>query len=249
MRYVETVMGLPISVDIRDEGDHRIPVDEAFGELRRADSIFSTYRPDSEIGRLNRAELTLDTAGDEFIEVMSLAEKFSTVSGGVFTLHDADERWDLNGIVKGWAADQAAGVLRSHGIHNFCLNAGGDVIAAGHPEPGRPWNVGVRSPGSPESMIAVVALTDMSIATSGSYERGRHIVDGRTRLLAHGLTSVSVISADLTVADVLATTVYAMGEVGVGWAAERYDCAVLAVTEAGDLLAGGDVRRWLAPAT
>ena len=58
-------------------------------------------------------------------------------------------------------------------------------------------------------------------------------VDGRTRQPAHGLTSVSVIAEDLTVADVLATTVYAMGEDGVGWAAERYECGILAVTEAG----------------
>jgi thiamine biosynthesis lipoprotein len=97
-------------------------------------------------------------------------------------------------------------------------------------------------------MIAVVALTDMSVATSGSYERGPHIVDGRTRQPAHGLTSVSVIAEDLTVADVLATTVYAMGEDGVGWAAERYECGILAVTEAGEFIDGGDVRRWLAPA-
>jgi thiamine biosynthesis lipoprotein len=113
---------------------------------------------------------------------------------------------------------------------------------------GRPWNVGVRSPESAETMIAVVALTDRSVATSGSYERGRHIVDGRTGRSACGLTSVSVIAEGLTVADVLATTVYAMGEEGVPWAAERYDCGILALTEAGELIDGGDVRRWLAPA-
>jgi thiamine biosynthesis lipoprotein len=248
MRYLETVMGVPMSVDIRDDGDHTIAVDEAFGELRNADRIFSTYRSDSVISRLNRAELTLDTVGDRFMEVLSLAEKFSNVSGGVFTLHDAEEQWDLNGIVKGWAAKQAADVLHSHGLHNFCLNAGGDVIAAGRPESGRLWNVGVRSPEAAESMIAVFALTDMSVATSGSYERGNHILDGRTGRVAQGLTSVSVISADLTVADVLATTVYAMGEYGVGWAAERYDCAILAIAETGELIDGGDVRRWLARA-
>jgi thiamine biosynthesis lipoprotein len=201
------------------------------------------------ISQLNRAELTLDGVGDDFSEVLALAQRFSTVSGGVFTLHDAEDRWDLNGIVKGWAANKAADMLHSHGVHNFCLNAGGDVVAAGHPELGRRWNVGVRSPESAETMIAVLALTDMSVATSGSYERGRHIIDGRSGRLASGLTSVSVIAPDLTVADVLATTVYAMGKEGVGWAAERYDCGILALTEEGEFIDGGDVRRWLAPAT
>lgn len=246
MRYLETVMGVPMSIDIRDSGDHNDAAEQAFCQLRDADAIFSTYRPDSVISRLNRSELTLTTVGDRFTDVLNLAERFSTVSGGVFVLRTADGQCDLNGIVKGWAAEQAATVLRAHGLRNFCLNAGGDVIAAGHPKPTRCWQVGVRSPQSAASMLAVFALTDVSIATSGAYERGQHIIDGRTNRVAAGLSSVSVISPDLTTADVLATTVYAMGQDGVSWAAERYDCAILAVAETGKLIAGGDLRRWLA---
>jgi FAD:protein FMN transferase len=58
-----------------------------------------------------------------------------------------------------------------------------------------------------------------------------------------------VIATDLTTADVLATIVFAMGEDGVGWAAERYDCGVLAVANSGRLVDGGDARRWLANAS
>jgi thiamine biosynthesis lipoprotein len=98
-------------------------------------------------------------------------------------------------------------------------------------------------------MLAVFALTDVSIATSGAYERGEHIIDGRTHQEATELSSVSVIAPDLTTADVLATTVYAMGQDGVSWAAQRYDCAILAVAETGKLIDGGDLRRWLARPT
>jgi thiamine biosynthesis lipoprotein len=252
MRVVETVMGIPMSIDVRNsdgDGDFRMILDDAFGEIRDADATFSPYRPDSEISRLNSGELTRETVSDDFRSVLEAAERFSTVSGGTFTLHDSTGAWDLNGIVKGWAAQRAAELLVSRGLHDFCINAGGDVVAAGHPEPGRPWMVGVRSPESAETMLAVFALSDRSIATSGAYERGNHIVDGRTGRKATGLTSVSVIAADLTTADVLATTVYAMGEDGVGWAAERYDCGVLAVTDSGRLIDGGDARRWLANAS
>jgi FAD:protein FMN transferase len=254
MRVVETVMGIPMSIDVRDDhdngdGGHRIALDDAFRELRNADAIFSTYLPDSEISRLNRGELTLESVGADVRTVLETAERFSTVSGGTFTLRDSHGDWDLNGIVKGWAAQRAAELLVSRGLHDFCLNAGGDVIAAGHPEPGRPWMVGVRSPESAESMLAVFALSDRSIATSGAYERGNHIIDGRTGRAATGLSSASVIADDLTTADVLATIVFAMGEDGVGWAAERYDCGVLAVTDSGRLIDGGDARRWLANAS
>jgi FAD:protein FMN transferase len=247
MRYLETVMGVPMSIDIRDIGDASdAAADDAFGELRRADALFSPYRPESELSRVNRGELPPDALDARFSEVLMLAERFSAVSGGVFTLRDAEGNLDLNGIVKGWAAQRAADLLRSRGVRDFCLNAGGDIVAAGRPAAGRRWQIGVRSPSSAEQMLAVFALTDETIATSGSYERGSHIIDGRTGAPATGLSSVSVIAADLSTADVLATTVYAMGADGVSWAAERYECAILAVTDYGELIDGGDLRRVLA---
>ncbi|HWU58999.1 MAG TPA: FAD:protein FMN transferase [Microbacteriaceae bacterium] len=246
MRYLETVMGVPMSIDIRDAGDHDSTAGDAFGELRRADELFSPYRPESELSQVNRGELAPTGVDALFSEVLVLAERFSAVSGGVFTLRDAEGRLDLNGIVKGWAAQRAGDLLRSRGIRDFCVNAGGDIVAAGRPAPGRRWQIGVRSPESADQMIAVFALTDETIATSGSYERGSHIIDGRTGMPATGLLSVSVIAPDLTTADVLATAVYAMGADGVSWAAERYECAIFAVADSGEIIDGGDVRRALA---
>ncbi|WP_237762644.1 FAD:protein FMN transferase [Arthrobacter sp. ERGS1:01] len=241
-------MGIPMSIDIRDAGDHHVAAAEAFAILHEADDIFSPYLPNSELSRLNRFELTLETMGELFMEVHERASQFAALSGGVFSLHTASGQWDLNGIVKGWAAQGAADRLRAQGLANFCINAGGDVIAAGTFEPGKAWNVGIRSPQSPKHMMAVLALDDMAVATSATYERGGHIIDGRTGCTAHGFSSVSVIASDLTTADVLATTVFAMGSKGPRWAAERFDCSVLAQTENGTFIDAGDLRRWLAPA-
>jgi FAD:protein FMN transferase len=246
MRFLETVMGIPMSIDIRDEGDHHEAAAEAFAQLHAADAMFSPYRPDSELSRLNRGEITLETVGGPFAEVVNLASRFATVSGGVFTLQSASGDWDLNGIVKGWGAQRAADKLRALGVANFCLNAGGDVIAAGNIATGKAWNVGIRSPQSAHQMMVVLALRDMAVATSATYERGEHILDGRTGKPARGFASVSVIAADLTTADVLATTVFAMGLDGPRWAAERYDCSILAQTQAGTFVDAGDLRRWLA---
>ncbi|MBW4096096.1 MAG: FAD:protein FMN transferase, partial [Acidobacteria bacterium] len=197
MRFLQTVMAIPMSIDIRDPGDHSHGADHAFAILHAADEVFSPYRPQSELSRLNRAELTLETMGPMFRQVQDLASRFESVSDGVFSQHTPTGEWDLNGIVKGWAAQQAAQRLRELHVTNFCLNAGGDVITAGHSEPGKAWNVGIRSPEDPQKMMAVLALSDMAVATSATYERGEHIFNGRTGRPGHGFSSVSVIAADL----------------------------------------------------
>jgi thiamine biosynthesis lipoprotein len=153
----------------------------------------------------------------------------------------ADGRLDLDGVVKGWAAARAVETLERAGVHNFCLNAGGDVAVAGSPEPPAPWNVGVRSPGDPAQMLAVLAVADAAVATSGAYERGQHIVDGRTGETARGLTSATVVAGDLTTADVLATAVFARGLDGPDWARAHGARGVLALTDDGALVIDGDL--------
>lgn len=236
-----------MSIDIRDDGDHRAAASEAFAILREADVVFSPYLPESELSRLNRSELTLGNVGELFAEAYEIASRFAVLSGGIFSLQTREGKWDLNGVVKGWAAQRAADKLRELDVNSFCLNAGGDVIVAGGIEPGVAWNVGIRSPQSPRKMMAVLALRDMAVATSATYERGEHIIDGRTGLPAHGFSSVSVIAPELTTADMLATTVFAMGLKGPHWAAKRFNCSILAQTDTGELIEAGDLRRWLAP--
>lgn len=242
MRFLETVMGIPMSIDVRDAGDPAAAAGRAFAVLREADERFSAYRPGSELSRVNARGGDLAGTSDAFREVVALGSAMADASGSAFRVRRPDGRWDLDGVVKGWAADRAARVLAGHGLHDYCLNAGGDVAVAGSPGDDRPWHVAVRSPESADTMLAVLEATDGGVATSGAYERGAHIVDGRTDEPATGLRSATVVADDLTTADLLATAVFALGPHGVRWALGHGARAVLAVAADGTLLGVGDLR-------
>lgn len=242
MRFLETVMGIPVSIDVRDERDAAAAAEHAFTVLRKADERFSAYRPDSELSLVNARGGGLTGVSAEFAEVVALGSAMAAASGGAFRIRRPDGSWDLDGVVKGWAADRAARVLAADGLQHYCLNAGGDVAVAGSPGGGRPWHVAVRSPDSATAVLAVLMSTDGGIATSGAYERGPHIIDGRTGTPATGLRSATVVADDLTTADLLATAVFALGPPGVRWAADHGARAVLAVAADGTPLGVGELR-------
>ncbi|KQV05018.1 hypothetical protein ASC63_14455 [Leifsonia sp. Root112D2] len=232
-------MGIPMSIDIRDAGDHHRVAAQAFSVLWDADRRFSTYRQDSEVSAANRGGLTVDEYSAELREVIRIGEDAAAASGGAFRIRTPGGALDLDGVVKGWAAARAAGVLVAEGLHEFCLNAGGDVVVSGSPGGTARWNVGVRSPHDPAAMLAVLAVTDAAVATSGAYERGAHIVDGRTGLPAAGLISATVVADDLITADVLATAVFALGATGVEWALEHGARGVLGLSDGDKVLTAG----------
>ena len=234
-------MGMPMSIDIRDAGDWSEAATAAFAVMQDADRRFSTFRTDSEVSAVNRGELDESEYSDDLRDVLAIGDAACVASGGAFRVRTPGGGLDTDGVVKGWAAARAAAELRRRGIRAFCLNAAGDVVVEGAPEPASAWNVGVRSPDDPAAMLAVLAVTDCSVATSGAYERGQHIVDARTGSAARSLVSVTVIADDLTTADVLATTVFALGREGVGWAVEHGARGVLALTVGGELLATGEL--------
>ncbi|MEC3973761.1 FAD:protein FMN transferase [Amycolatopsis sp. H20-H5] len=226
---VELVMGLPISLDLRDDGDFSAAADDVFGWLRAVDARFSPFKVDSEVRRYDRGELTTGELSDDLVEVLGLCAEYEELSGGAFKARLPGRPLDPCAVVKGWAVQRAADRLRAAGARNFCLNAGGDVVTAGEPEPGRPWLVGVRHPEQFEAVCAVIGSRDGAVATSAEYERGAHIVDGRSGLPAAGLLSVTIVAADLTVADATATAAFALGAEGIGWAASRPGCSVLII--------------------
>ncbi len=234
-------MGIPMSVDIPDRAEHTLPVRAAFDLLHAADRRFSTYRDDSEVTLLDRGQLAARDYSDDLREVLAIAADAERASSGAFSMRVPGRPVDLNGVVKGWAVQRAADILVGAGIENFCFNAGGDVIVRGAPPGQESWNVGVRSPWDPAAMIAVLAMTDSAVATSGAYERGEHILDGRTGRPATAFASVTVTAASLTTADVLATAVFALGREGLAWALDNGGQAVLAVAGDGEVLIAGSL--------
>ena len=121
-----------------------------------------------------RGELSPDACSPDVREVLERCDEMRALSHGYFDIraHRADGRLDPSGFVKGWAVEAAAGILDAAGAQNYCLNAGGDVIARGEPEPGRPWRIGIRHPELPDRVAAAVEARDVAVATSAAYERG-----------------------------------------------------------------------------
>jgi thiamine biosynthesis lipoprotein len=231
MVRVEQVMGTVVSVDVRDRLLESA-LDDVIGWFHEVDTRFSTYRPDSEISRLSRGELALDQCSSDVHAVLALCQDVHRRSNGVFDVwrHRADGHLDPSALVKGWSVDRAATILESNGARNFCINAGGDVVARGEPATGRRWRVGIRHPDLVDRMAAVVAIRDLAVATSGAYERGDHIVDPRSGLPTPGLVSMTVVGPCLALADAYSTAAFAMGDEGIRWVTGLRDYAGFAVT-------------------
>ena len=129
----------------------------------------------------------------------------------------ATARLDPSGYVKGWAVEEAAWRLDDAGARDYLINAGGDVVARGEATPGHRWRVGIRHPDEPDKVAAVLAVRDGAVATSGTYERGDHIVDPRTGQPARGLRSLTVVGPRLGFVDAYATAAFVMGLAGLRW--------------------------------
>jgi thiamine biosynthesis lipoprotein len=130
-------------------------------------------------------------------------------------------------IGKGWAVDRAVERLTAAGVRSVLVHGGQSSVRArgvqGPDEPGRRgWKVGLRHPLRPGTRLATVTLADRALGTSGSgtqffIDRGRrlgHILDPRTGRPAEGVVSATVLAADATTADALATALYVLGPAG-----------------------------------
>ena len=129
----------------------------------------------------------------------------------------ADGRLDPSGLVKGWAIEQASDLLRAAGSANHCVNGGGDVQCAGEPQPGQPWRIGIAHPLQPGTLVDVVTGTDIAVATSGTAERGAHVLDPHTGRAPAGLASVTLVGTRLSRVDAYATAAFAMGPLAREW--------------------------------
>ncbi|NNN34823.1 FAD:protein FMN transferase [Streptomyces sp. S3(2020)] len=224
MHRVEHVMGFPVSLRVDDAHVGEETADAVFAWLREVDTRFSPFKPDSEVSRLGRGELDEGAVSEDLRTVLDLCEHYRVATAGAFDVRLPGRGLDPCAVVKGWSVQRAAELLTAAGARRFVLNAGGDVVAAGGP-----WRVGVRHPEHADKLCTVLDLTDGAVATSARYERGDHIIDGRTGRPATGLLSLTVVADSLTEADSVATAAFAMGAEGVDWAASLDGCEVFAV--------------------
>jgi thiamine biosynthesis lipoprotein len=227
-----TVFSFDLSADDVSESGARAAIKAAVDWLHHADAVFSTYRPDSDISRLNSGELTLADCDPLVGQVLNLCSDVARETRGYFSPTFAG-RVDPTGLVKGWAVELASDLLVEAGVVDHCVNGGGDVRARGGPEPGRDWSVAIAHPLQRDAFAAVVEVRDGAVATSGTTERGLHIVNPFTGRPATQLASVTVVGPDLTRADAYATAALAMGDSAREWLVEIAGYEALAIAPDG----------------
>ncbi|MFL6215891.1 MAG: FAD:protein FMN transferase [Blastocatellia bacterium] len=124
-------------------------------------------------------------------------------------------RLDLGGIAKGYAADAALAVLKERGITIALVAAGGDIVTSDAPPGAQGWTVAVRAlAAQDETSMIHLLLVNAAVSTSGDAEqfveingtRYSHIIDPRTGQPLTGRRSVTVVAANGTTSDALATT-------------------------------------------
>jgi thiamine biosynthesis lipoprotein len=226
---VERVMGTVVSLRLRDPAPAAL-LDRVVAWLHRVDRTFSTYREDSQISRLARGEIGVERCDPDVLLVLEMCERLRQVSRGYFDAWAAGPGLlDPSGVVKGWSVEVASGLLAAEGFGHHLINAGGDVRVRGEREPGRPWRVGVSDPHRQERLLAVVDARDLAVATSGTSERGAHVLDPHRHVPADELASVTVIGPSLTWADGYATAALAMGLAAPDWLAglDGYEALVV----------------------
>jgi thiamine biosynthesis lipoprotein len=211
-------MGTAVSIDLRGCAADTAAAGTAgvIRWLHEVDAAFSTYRPDSAISRIGRGELTPHQAGDDVGWVLGRCEELRRETGGFFDAR-AHGTLDPSALVKGWAVQRAADDLTRRGFTDFSLSAGGDVVCRGGRGPGLAWRIGIQHPYDRSAVAAVLQATDLAVATSGTYERGSHIVDPHTRRAPRAVVSVTVCGPDLGTADAYSTAAFAMGRDAAEW--------------------------------
>ena len=246
--WVETIMGTAVSVHAHgsptfvEAPQTAASVSRSFDELREADRIFSTYREDSEISRLRRGEITLDGAHPLVAEVAAACRDAEQRSGGRFSA--TWRGWfDPTGYVKGWAVERAARIhllplLAANGATAIGINAGGDMQLGTAAGSDWVWRIGIADPHRAGEVLAIIDVVDGAVATSGTAERGVHILDPRSGEPATGVRSATVVADSLAEADLWATVAVVGGD-DLSWVSAARSRSGMTVTD------DGGVRRWL----
>jgi thiamine biosynthesis lipoprotein len=256
-------MGTVASVHVHDDVDPviaHLAVDDVLVELERLDAMFSTFRPDSAISRINRGALHPLDAPAEVVDVLDAVTWLEHASGGTFRAHPPEhpDMIDPAGFVKGWAAERASRRLSEAGLEHWYVAVGGDLQAHGRPRSAPYWRIAIADPSQPGEVAGALRIAAGAVATSGLAERGAHLWHGGTgrRLHPEGadhaglaergdeddpIVSMTVIGPHLAWVDAFATVAFVMGRAGLDWVSGFADHQAVAVTAAGELLATSGV--------
>ena len=233
MEQTKIIMGMPITVAVAG-GDADI-FDEVFSYFEYVDEKFSPFKEESELSLMNAGRLNSDDLSGDMRSVLELAERTKRETAGYFDVVNPKGAIDLSGLVKGWAIENAARLIKERGYNDFFVDAGGDVAVGGRNGRGEDWTIGIRNPFSKSGVVKSVKLRDgQGIATSGTYERGGHIWNPKDRTAAPlDIVSLTVIGPNVYEADRFATAACAMGRAGVRFIESQPDLEAYSIDRDG----------------
>ena len=199
--------------------------------LHLVDQIFSTYISTSQVSKLRNNEIEIEDTHPYLQKVWHSCLEIKELTDGAFDPWALAGGFDPSGYVKGWAADQISDQLIKLGAKHIQVNAGGDISVRGGKDANTAWKIGVAHPNQSDQVSKVYEITNGAIATSGTAERGDHIIDPFSKTIAVGARSATVTGPDAGMADALATALIVSGRDGASWFAKdalaEYSCWVV----------------------
>jgi thiamine biosynthesis lipoprotein len=207
VRRARPLLGTYVEIAASGPDQERLhaAIDRAFAAIETVHNLMSFQEPDSELSRLNReGGGVIPGLHPWTAQVLAAAAEIHERSQGVFDAAIVG-RVDLSGIAKGFAVDRAVEALRTAGVGQGIVNAGGDLAVFGDDA----RQVAVRDPTDRSRVAATVTLRDEALASSG------RAIDPRTGRLVEAIAGASVHAQSCMIADALTKVVGVLGEAAI----------------------------------
>jgi len=218
-------MGTNLTINIAEDNFDQKVFDQAYAEFQRVESLFRG---------------PLDLNNQEVNDIYNLALEVQKESNGAFSpyLGDVISLWqfdktnktiktvpdektlqqalknkkvNLYAIAKGYGIDKVAEVLKENGIHNFIINAGGDLLVSGK-KFNKNWIVGLSSkqPSIECNLKQYAIATSSNLYNSYSFNGKKygHLINGSTGWPTQAEKSITILAENATIADAYSTAVF-----------------------------------------
>lgn len=132
-----------------------------------------------------------------------------SINGKYLEFSHKDIKLDLGGVIKEYAVDEAARVLKENGVYSAIINFGGDIYALGQKPNADAFNIGVKNPKNKEQNLLHVKVANQALTTSANYERSYDIEDKNfSHILSKKQNSKDILSATIISNSVLKSGIY-----------------------------------------
>lgn len=215
MKQTRFIMGMPIIIELHASTLDQSIFEKAFKYFKEVDAKFSTYKETSEITKINKGKTSESNISSDMRLIFKLAQQTKKETQGYFDIY-RNGTYDPSGIVKGWAIQNAAKIIKSNNVKDFFIECGGDIQIGGRNK-GKNWKIGIKNPFDQSQIIKIISVYNKGVATSGNYIRGEHIYNPKTSQYISEIISITVIGPNIYEADRFATAAFAMGKHGINF--------------------------------